>query len=177
MKFIYYGLAIFTVLLAGYTLFDLLSFSNALVFTNLSDLKGFGDNGQSDPEYEKLIQAFNQKIAQYKADSEKYRESSMWLSLAVTVLTALSTLFTTLKAAKSETATSKFVQGIAVLGFLSTITSWGNTQLTNQKSQSDQNTQKCRDEKLAFYTNYDKATDPVAKNRLIRLYQDKLVDL
>lgn len=177
MKLFYYSLAGFALLLFGYNLYQSLSTLSAGHLISINELSGFGDTGQADPEYDKLIDAYNQKIAAYRAQSEDYRKYVMWASLGVTALTALSTLLTTLKAVdNSVTIATRFVKTIAILAFVSTLASWGSSQLTDRKSQLEQFTQKCRDNKVAFYALYDKATDDAERRRLVHQYRDKLAD-
>ena len=159
MKIILWVLAVISavILCNGIYQFVRDSGSRMVVFSP-GKLQGMEPQGGS--ELQELKTAYVTKISQYNANADKAHDNWMWLNFAVTVLTAGSTLVSSISAAKTKqpdnSVAGKAVIWIAVITFFASIGNWSAGQVNEKHSTWVQKVSTVVEQRNKFYSEYDK---------------------
>lgn len=140
------------------TLVPHFSFASEQVQVGQDTLKGF-DTTTPVPGLDELEKLYQTKIADSKAANEKHQRNWLIVSFVVTVLTAGSTLVSSISAAKGndEPGHKRALIIVAVLTFLATVATWGTTQLNEAKTVSAARTALLIQKRNQFYLDFEKA--------------------
>lgn len=139
-------------------------------------LLGF-DESHVDPAYTALLQKFALRIKSHNESAEHNQNIYFWLSFVVTGLTAGSTLVSALQAAKkvSTVKMEKFAKLLAIITFISTISSFASTHYNELKTNDTKIVSDLSALRSKFFLEYYKETDPVKKNTLISIYEQDIL--
>lgn len=152
------------------------SFSRDQVHIGQDSLQGFGNNA-SIPGLDELEKLYQTKIAESKATNEKHQHNWLILSLVVTVLTAGSTLISSISAAKgnAEPGQKRALIIVAILTFLATVATWGTTQLNEAKTAAATRTALLIQKRSQFYLDFEKAKSDEEKTQAVERAKRDLV--
>jgi ABC-type transport system involved in Fe-S cluster assembly fused permease/ATPase subunit len=156
-----------------YNLFRQQLSTSALPFS--LTVKGFEDNNPG--EYNALVDKFHQQIQTHNQRADHDQTIYFWLSFAVTGLTAATTLFSSIQAAKKDeiqpAKPRSFAISLAILAFLSTLANFAGTHFNDLKSEEVKKSTDLVTLRNQFFTDYEKATTE-NKTTVIREYTSKL---
>lgn len=156
-------------------------------FSRLTEpfIKGFNpeygfDNSVIDQNYDRLLKKYNSAIRQNKNDADDNEQKYIWLAFSTAILTAGSTLVSSISAAKTKTpednSNRKYLIICAVLTFLSTatvpISNHFNTEKTNATNQATLLITKRKD-----FSNQYKVAAQESRPAIIKNYEQELEDL
>jgi len=142
----------------------------------LGELKGFEDV-KNDDESSKLADKFKQRIKTATDQAGHDQALYFWTSILVTGLTAASTLVSAIQAAKKDSPdparAQRFAVIVAILAFLSTMTSTFSNHFNELKTADTKSATELTSLRDQFFTDYDKAPAD-GKHAVVVTYERKL---
>lgn len=179
MKKLFYLLAVLSLVLFAFSIYNLTQHSGGSSFLLNLHLNGFEET-TSDPAHDAAKAKLVKNMTAFKAEVDKDESWYFWLSFLVTGLTAASTLVSSIQAAKTAPATppapatlNKFSIIVAVLTFLSTLTNFGSTHFSEKKNTATKNLTAVTQDLNDFYRKYDAAKTDAERAEVVKEYDEK----